>query len=144
VINKALLERIVFAWVILLLTAGCSAAGVNSPLAVGDVKLQITQVTWHDSYVIDEAEHRRTLTPQATTDTLMVVRAKIVSGTADVNLEVSVLDANGRTDKPTVITQSTSNGEETIEWLFAVSKSAPSYTLNFPDNKSIKLDSFLK
>ena len=60
------------------------------------------------------------------------------------NLVVSVTDENGRTESPSVTQTLTMSDEITMTWLFGVSKTAQSFTLNLPGEITIPLDSLLK
>jgi len=120
--------------------SGCAAKvkGIDSPIEVGGIQLQVTSVTTQDTY--DMGDQR--MEPASSADTILVVEASVSEATDD--LVVSVMDENGRTDSPSVTQTKTMDDEITMTWLFGVSKSAESFTLNLPGDIAIPLDSLLK
>ena len=136
-------KQITFLVCILMLSlwlSGCAAKvkGIDTPIEVGDIQLQVTSATTQDTY--DMGDQR--MEPSSAADTILVVEASVSESPVD--LVVSVTDDNGRTESPSVTQTKTMSDEITITWLFGVSKTAQSFTLNLPGEIAIPLDSLLK
>ena len=137
---------------LILMTAllmGCGGAGavpgIDSPLTVGDVELQITSATKQESYSVSFDQK---LEPGEKGDLILAVEAAVISGHADMDVVrgwgVSVEDEDGREDTPGMTQTGTMNGEEKIVWVFAVLADSQSHTINLPEGKKVPLDSLLK
>jgi hypothetical protein len=120
--------------------SGCAAKveGIDTPIEVGDIQLQVTSATTQDTYYTGDQR----MDPASAADTILVVEASVSAAPDD--LLVSVTDENGRTDSPSVRQTRTMSDEITMTWLFGVSKTAQSFTLNLPSEIAIPLDSLLK
>ena len=116
--------------------------GIDEPLSVegGDIQLQLTTAKRMDTYSANPDQVYR---PQSETYIFLVVEAKILSGDlAKVrNMDVSIIDENGREMKPGVIT--TYDNRKTVVWPITVARSSHSFTLHLPNNHMITLDSLI-
>ena len=118
-----------------LLATSCgigSTPGIDSPVTIAGVQLQIDSATIQDIYRTSMNE----FSPKSQSDTLLVVQAEI-SITND-ELELSDWDAEVRDENGAIseadfqMARSTVVDEEEtnyLEWVFAVDKNADSFTL---------------
>jgi hypothetical protein len=125
--------------VLLLLLAGCGGTqGIDSPIEVDGVELQLVSAELADTLDMGSQELR----PSSAGDTILSVKAS--SSVDNPQIKVSVTDESGRVDTPSVVQSESASGEYSVTWIFGVSKSAKSFTLMLPGEIKLKLDSLLK
>lgn len=122
---------------VILLSACGGVKGIDSPLEVGEVQIQITSAELQDTLDLGS----QTLRPSSAGDVILSVTSS--TSTENPAIEVSVTDENGRSDTPSVTQSTTSEGKSTLSWYFGVSKSAKSFTLHLPGEVAVPLDSVL-
>jgi hypothetical protein len=121
-----------------------TATGIDAPLLVDGLELQLTSADRRDRWVadLDGSVYR----PSAQHDELLIVAGE-VTGSVDAvqDWEVSITDSGGRTDDPGVTTTTATEGESSgeVEWVFVVARTAQSFTLNLPDGEAIDLTPLL-
>lgn len=130
---------LIFLFALLFLLAACgSTKGIDSPIEVDGVQIQLLSAELTDT--LDLGTQR--LNPSFAGDTLLSVEAS--SSIDNPQIKVSVTDENGRVDTPAVVQSISADGEYSVTWIFGVSKSAKNFTLNLPGEINLALDSLLK
>ena len=117
--------------------------GIDEPVTVEGVEVQLSSATKQDSYEIG--------TQQFSTDssetTILVIEAAVKAKEADVPTEwnVSIVDNNsGEVSRPQVTSWETiRDGPTEVIWIFVVQQTANSLTLQLPEGLAIPLDSLL-
>jgi hypothetical protein len=121
-----------------------TAAGIDAPLLVDGLELQLTSADRQDRWVadLDGSVYR----PNTQHDELLIV-AGTVTGSVDVlqTWEVSITDSGGRSDDPGVTSTTSTEGESggEVEWVFVVARNARSFSLNLPGGETIDLTPLL-
>jgi hypothetical protein len=118
-----------------LLATACgigSTPGIDSPVTIAGVQLQIDSATIQDIYRTSMNE----FSPKSQSDTLLVVQAEISISNDELELsdwDAEVRDENGAISeadfqmaRSTVVDEEETNY---LEWVFAVDKNAGSFTL---------------
>ncbi|HEX9797805.1 MAG TPA: hypothetical protein VGA52_12525 [Anaerolineales bacterium] len=118
-----------------LLATSCgigSTPGIDSPVTIAGVQLQIDSATIQDIYRTSMNE----FSPKSQSDTLLVVQAEISISNDELELsdwDAEVRDENGAISeadfqmaRSTVVDEEETNY---LEWVFAVDKNADSFTL---------------
>lgn len=121
----------------LLSACGGKVTGIDSPLEVGDVQLQITSVKLQNTVDIGQ----QVLHPASAEDTILSITA--TTSTENPDLKVSVTDKGGRTDTPSVTESTFRKDKSTLTWYFGVSREADSFILQLPGEIVVPLDSML-
>ncbi len=122
-------------------TAPTPIPGIGAPITIDGIPFQVTSIKKQDTY---EVSFQQKFVPNSAADTCLIVEGTISTTETEKvrKWEVSVTDENGRTSKPNLAsTQTDGMGMgKAASWLFVVSKSARSITLNLPGGQTISLD----
>jgi hypothetical protein len=112
--------------------------GITMPVTVEDVDLQFVSLRTVSHWILGSTDY----TPKSSSDTFLVVKADVLtSGTAYVSLKDWEVSLNG--DNSWAFNHG--NGDlssiDSIEWVFVVSQSESSFTINLPGGVDVVLDS---
>ncbi len=120
--------------------AACSGGtpGVESPIDIGGVDVQVESTRIQDSYSTGQSEY----SAKSRSDTLLVVRAEVSASTDDFDPDgwnVRVQDQIGRMSEPDlrIATTGVVGGVEqhSLTWLFAVNRNSDHFTLLLLDRQ---------
>lgn len=135
--KQILIRMFVLSLVILLAACAGKIQGIDSPLEVDGVQIQLTSAKLQDSMELGTDTYQA----NSAGDTILSVTASTSENNPPIT--VSVTDENGRVDVPSITQSETGGGASTLTWMFGVSKSGGSFTLNLPGEVDIPLDSLL-
>jgi hypothetical protein len=169
--NRLLLQQIAGLILIVLSSTGCAGAeteaiatsevptatrvtptatptpirGIDIPLSVQGIELQISSVTQQDTY---QTSAGQTFEPVAANDVFLIVESAVLSGDVEGILDwcVSITDDKGRETTPglSTTTRSDSGRGNSVTWLFVVTRASRLFTLHLPDEQTISLDPLLR
>jgi hypothetical protein len=118
--------------------------GIDAPLTVEGIQLQVISIARQDTY---EVSSQQEFVPNSPWDECLIVEASIKAYDPQKaqGWEVSVTDENGRESKSNLTSTETdaSGVAKGIMWLFVVATDARSLTLHLLDGQSIQLDTLL-
>jgi hypothetical protein len=114
--------------------------GITMPVTVNNVKLIVTQASFANHYLFGTDDY----TPKSSADQFLIVFVKIQSdGTSQDDISKWGMKVNNSIDWAFLKSQGPLWSIESIEWVFIVPTSSPSFTLNFPGGIDVPLDSLL-
>ena len=128
--------------IILLSLIGCSKSVSDTQVTVDGIEFKVSTVELTDTY---ESGSQK-LKPTSATDTFLIVTLEVLSSESPkIEWNASITDENGDESFPNITSQMFSSEEylQEIAWVYVVDMAFESLTLNFPDDQTIMLDSFL-
>jgi hypothetical protein len=112
--------------------------GVTMPITVEGVDLQFVSVTTASHWLFGSTDY----TPKSSSDTFLVVKANVLTpGTAQVTLKDWNPTLNNDISWNFMQSHGDINSIDSITWVFVVSQSESSFTINLPGGVDVPLDS---
>ncbi len=117
-----------------------STPGIDTPITVEGVQVQLTSAARQDSYKSATGTHR----PRQASDELLVIEATL-SGATDSQKILAwkpfTVDDTGRKDVPGISTVTSDKDKRPTKaiWIIAVAKTARSFTFHLPGDKTVNL-----
>jgi len=117
-----------------------SNPGIDTPITVEGVQVQVTSAKRQASYTSVGRTHR----PTRASDELLVIEATLSGGTDSqpiLKWQVFTIDETGRKDVPGVSSVTSDKDERPTKatWVIAVAKTSRSFILHLPGDKTIDL-----